>query len=168
MSSRPALVMFSGLPGTGKSTLSYQLAETLHWTLLTKDAIDRSLEQSDIITARGGYNLLFDLARLNLERGTSVILDAVFTTQSLRDLAADVAEATSARLRIVYCFNSDQAQWQRRITDRPEVVSGWTPADWAEVEQVQARYEALQEDHLALDSHDPLAENLDRLLKFSR
>lgn len=35
------LVLFSGPPGVGKSTLSYRLANELGWGIITKDQIER-------------------------------------------------------------------------------------------------------------------------------
>ncbi len=163
---RPLLIMFSGLPGTGKSTLGYALAERNHWVLLAKDAIDRGLEQSDITDGRPGYDVLLGLAALNLQRGNSVVLDAVFGLEGLRQQAAVVAEASGARLRPVYCYNSQTEQWRQRITQRPAVVAGWTPADWSEVERVQRYFEPLADDFLALDSSQPLDLVLQQLLAF--
>ena len=42
----PLLVLFSGPPGTGKSSLSYFLARERAWPILSKDQFDRVLEQS--------------------------------------------------------------------------------------------------------------------------
>jgi hypothetical protein len=78
----------------------------------------------------------------------------------------DIAEQHDARFRAVVCYCSDPDLWRHRIEARPEMVPGWTPADWAEARRVAANYEAWISPHLLLDAVDPFECNLDRLLRY--
>jgi predicted kinase len=157
-------IVFSGPPGVGKSTLSYMLAQKIGGALITKDSIDRSLEKENIINGRAGYEVLLGLSKLNLQNNVSVILDAVFTVDSLRETITAIAQETNAQIYFIVCTCSDEEVWKKRISDRPEMVEGWTPADWGEVQRVRERYVTWKTPHLLLDSVNSLDENFQKLL----
>jgi len=64
----------------GKSTLSYALARRTGWAVVAKDGIDRTCERLDLAAwpPIAAYQIMLDLADLNLRHGVSLILDAVF------------------------------------------------------------------------------------------
>ena len=109
---------------------------------------------------------MLDIADLNLRNGASIILDAVFPREGFRGRATEIAARHGALFRVVVCRCSDVGLWQRRIEERPEMVSGWTPADWTEVHRVTAQYEPWSVPHLMLDAVDPLPHNLDLLIRY--
>lgn len=159
------LVLFSGLPGVGKSSLAYRLARETGWAVLAKDAIDQALKEVGATCPRGtGYEVMFGLAGLNLSNGVPVIFDAVFPMQGFRQRAADLAACHSAVFHAVVCYCSDRELWRRRMSDRPEMVPGWTPADWTEVARVEGYYEPWTLPHLALDAAAPFERNVAQLL----
>lgn len=160
------LIIFTGPPGVGKSTLSYKLAQTTGWALFTKDQVERSLELSGIHNPKAAYDILLDLAKLNLQNNVTVILDAVFGFQSLQGRLRDMADETGAKLYIVSCICSDVAAWRKRIEERPAVVDGWTPADWEEVMKVQGYYQQWTQSVVTIDAMQPLDENIAKLFDY--
>ncbi len=160
------IVIFSGPPGVGKSTLSYRLAQQTGWALITKDAIDRGLERIDTLNGKAGYEVFFELSKLNLQNNVSIILDAVFTTESLREQISGIASKTHAEIYFIVCKCSEEKVWEERIKSRSEMVEGWTPADWQEVQKVKGIYEEWSYPHLLLDSVEPIEENLQKLYKY--
>ncbi len=164
---RPKLILFSGLPGTGKSTLSYALSQQTGWSILSKDLVDNAYKSStDPNTPWYSYALLFDYANLNLKNGSTVILDAVFTYQRLRDNVFRLAQQYNAKVYPIVCTCSNEEIWEKRIRTRPEMVENWTPADWNEVLRVQRNFDSWKEPHLILDSIHAFDTNFAQLVQY--
>lgn len=160
------LVIFSGPPGVGKSTSSYRLAQKTSWALLTRDQIDRSLEHVGIVNKDAGLEILLGLTKINVQNNVSVILDWTFSKREARKHLKQIVEATNTRVYVIVCICSDFDLWKKRIETRPEVVEGWTPADWKEAQRVHGFYEKWEEPHLILDSINPFEDNFRKLLEY--
>ena len=74
------LIVFSGLPGTGKSTLAKDLAATTGAVYLRIDTIEQAIRNSGALAqdvGRSGYVVANELALSNLLLGRTVIADCV-------------------------------------------------------------------------------------------
>lgn len=165
---KPKLIMFSGPPGVGKSSLSYRLARETGIAILTKDQIERTLITSKLArdTGRLAYDLLIEICEFNLQRGASLILDAVFGTNNLRNLFIRQAAGNDAEFYGIDCICSDKTLWQNRLAARPEMVPGWQPANWADSVRVQGYYEEWAYPHLTLDAVNSFESNYRKLLAY--
>lgn len=112
------LVLVGGLPGSGKSTLASRLASGRGWTVLRSDAIRKEragLAPSSPAPARfreglytpdatrDTYAAMLERARLLLESGEPVILDASWTSEELRDRARRVAREAHSPIVELSC-----------------------------------------------------------------
>ncbi len=91
------LIIFSGLPGSGKSTIAYTLSEQLNAVYLRVDTIEQAIreaEEGDKEMGSAGYFVAYELARENLKIGSTVITDSVnpmlLTRNAYRDVALSV------------------------------------------------------------------------------
>ncbi len=168
MQDKPRLIVFSGPPGVGKSSLSYRLVRDFGIALLAKDQVERTLIDSKLAseTGRLAYNLLIEIAEFNLQHGASIILDAVFGTNDLRNLLTRIAANNEADFFGIDCICSDKNLWQSRLETRPIMVPGWKPATWTESLRVQGYYQEWIQPHLTLDAVDPFESNYKKLLNY--
>src|SRR6185295_18936027 len=77
---RAMLIVFGGLPGTGKTTVARQVADRLGATYLRIDTIEQALRETleladDVGPA--GYVVAYALSETNLALGNVVVADCV-------------------------------------------------------------------------------------------
>jgi predicted kinase len=76
MKRSPALIVFGGLPGTGKTTVARELTVRLAATYLRIDAIEQTLREAGLAVEAAGYSVANALAAENLKLGRIVIAAA--------------------------------------------------------------------------------------------
>ncbi len=158
--------MFSGLPGTGKSTFAVEAARRLQSPLYSKDELHGTLARSGMGYDRAGwmsYEVMSLLAENQLKLGQSAILDSVTAYERLRASWWDLAKRHQARFLPVECICSDPALHRQRLEERQRGVRGMRELEWLDVETVAAQFEPWSIDRLVLDSAQPLAKSLTTL-----
>jgi predicted kinase len=142
------LVIFGGLPGTGKSTLARQLADKLSAVYLRIDTIERAIADGEeaVSIDDKGYRVAYALAEDNLRLGRTVIGDCVNPLQITRDAWRNVAERAAVSALEIEVICSDVLEHRRRIETRIAVV----PVTWDEV--VKRNYEPWSGNHISIDT----------------
>lgn len=161
------LIIFSGLPGTGKSTLADQLARKLRWPLLRiDDVIGAVPEDADVVFWDSKVDILLTLVETQLEMGLNVIVDSVFMNMD-RQHAQELARKYGARFLPIYVFVSDEKIWKQRVNDRCKEMKDKRVATW-ENTQHQRKHFANWEPQTALfvDSVNLIAQNFEKVLDF--
>ena len=159
-----ALIVVSGIPGTGKSTLADALAAAFGAPVFTKDRIEASLWTSGVTADHESWtvaeDLLGTLASEQLRRKQSAILDTVARTRQSRDVWRTIAEDHGAAFKPIECICSDETVHRRRIDGRERGIPGWYELTWADIERSRDLWEPWDCNRLTLDAITPLDENV--------
>ena len=146
----PVLIVFGGLPGTGKTTVSRELTRRLAATHLRIDAIEQTLRAAGHTVGTMGYAIANALAAENLELGRIVIADCVNPVLASRIGWRQTAFQRSARIAEIEVVCSDLALHRRRVESRTSDINGLKLPTWEEI--VNRDYESWDREHLVLDT----------------
>jgi predicted kinase len=167
------LIIFSGLPGTGKSTLAETLAREFCTPVFAKDWLEATLLYSGLKPVTGdkslgfaGYELLTILAERQLMLGQSVILDSVAASENIRRKWRQLSTQYTADWRVIECICSDESVHRSRLKDRHRNIPGWHELQWSAVERVKQYYFPWEGERLVLDMIRPFDENLQRAREY--
>ena len=163
------IIVISGLPGSGKSTIAEGLAKALKYPLLSVDPIESSIIQSGINrsfeTGLAAYLVAERLAAEHLPLEISVIIDAVSGVQEARDMWRNLSDQFQARLIIIECV-LDRNLHKKRIESRTRNLHGIPEVTWEDVENRRKEYLAWEEERLIIDTAQPNSNNLAKVLEY--
>ncbi len=107
--SNPYVVVISGMPGSGKTTLGWELSRRLHVPFLSRDDIKTGLhvthrsDDPDEVWrfAERAFEVFYGAATSYLNAGVSIVIEAAFHSErSQADLAALAAHATLVHIAV--------------------------------------------------------------------
>lgn len=161
------LVIFSGLPGTGKSTLANRLARELQWTLLRIDDVVNNIpENPGTEFWDSQVEVLLALTEAQLEIGLSVVVDSVFMNTD-RQHAQALAQKYQARFRPIYTYLSDEKIWEQRVTARFDQLDNSAVATWQQVQHQSGHFRNWEPGTaLFVDAVNSVEQNYEAVLGF--
>jgi predicted kinase len=132
----PVLYAFSGLPGTGKTTLAKALANHRRAAYLRIDTVEQALRDicATELIADEGYRLAYRIAIDNLRLGLDVVADSCNPIAITRRAWERVATDAGARCINIETTCSDAHEHRRRIEMRVTDIPGLQLPTWQEVE----------------------------------
>ena len=161
------LVIFSGLPGTGKSTLANRLARELQYPLLCIDDVVGDVPENPTVEFWDAkVAILLGLAERQLELSLSVIVDSVFMNTD-RHHAQHIAQEYGAQFRPIYVFVSDVKVWEGRVTARSNEMKDKDVATWERIQYQRGHFRDWEPGTaLFIDSLNPIEGNYADVLAF--
>src|SRR5580693_777351 len=121
------LIVFAGLPGSGKSSIARELGRDIGALWLRIDSIEQAIRDSGIVSGSiedAGYRGAYAVAEDNLLLGRDVIGDAVNDCLLARKAWRNVALRTGARVVEIETICTDPEEHRRRIENRASEVPG--------------------------------------------
>ena len=138
------LYIFSGLPGTGKTSLARRLARATRACYLRIDTIEQGLRDLCQFKVEGeGYRLSYRIAHDNLLNGINVIADSCNPIKLTRTEWNQVAYAAAAEPINIEVICSDTVEHKARVESRISDIDHFKLPTWNDV--IHRQYHQWQE-----------------------
>lgn len=166
---RPAFIVVSGLPGTGKSYFCNQLVQQLPLVILESDALRKVLFPSPVYSPQESSHLFQTIHRLIerlLKRGIPLILDATNLSEREREYLYRIADRLDAKLILVRVEAPPEVV-QERLKARQEKINlvNKSDADWAVYQKMKSSVQKIRHNHYAVDTSRDITPVLDKIVK---
>ncbi|MEL6276670.1 MAG: ATP-binding protein [Bacteroidota bacterium] len=152
MTEKGRLIMVVGLPGTGKTTFSKLLSDTIGAHHLNTDKIRDQLKlrgKYDDATKQMVYSKLKEHTAILLSKGATVIVDGTLYKKRLRDAFSELV----MQLELPTNWIELQAQ-EKVIKKRVASKRTFSEADFSVYQLIKANYEPLEGEYLVLQSDE--------------
>jgi predicted kinase len=166
---RPAIIVVSGLPGTGKTYFCRRLAERLPFVILESDALRKQLFSVPTYAADESaylFRTIYYLIEELLKKGIPVILDATNLSERHRERIYSIAEHVSARLVLVR-VEAPLELVQKRLESRMKRAydDDNSDADWMVYQKMKATAEKINRRHFTVDTSRDITPVIDKIVR---
>ena len=145
------LYIFSGLPGTSKSTLAKEMVKNLNAIYLRIDTIEQGIRDLCDFNVQGeGYELTYRIIEDNLKLGNNVITDQCNPINLTRNEFNSVAIKNNCKYINIETICSNISEHKNRIEKRENDIENLKLPTWEEIQN--RKYESWEEDHIIIDT----------------
>jgi predicted kinase len=147
------LIIFGGLPGTGKTAIARELARQVGAVHLRIDSIEQAILNSGLMSRpinEAGYLAAYAIAEDNLRIGRTVVADSVNSLKATRDAWVNVATRAGVGALEIEVKCSDAGEHRRRVEERITDVPGLKLPTWQEV--VSREYNVWDREHVVIET----------------
>ncbi|MGP3970494.1 AAA family ATPase [Streptomyces sp. 6N223] len=164
------VIAFTGLPGTGKSTLAERVATTIRAPAFAGDWLMGALKPHGVLAALDRpaylamyYGLLETLITRQLMLRQSAVTDCLLNDAVITTWR-EVTDAYGATLHVVECVCTDQSLHRSRVEGRARNIPGWHEVGWDHVERMRTEYPPLTVERLVVDAVNPVEDGVRTVL----
>ncbi|MEA5505375.1 AAA family ATPase [Halotia wernerae UHCC 0503] len=170
------LILMSGLSGSGKSTTAKYLARQLGAIHIRSDAVRKHLGGISL-SERGGddlytaemtqktYARLLELGTILANQGFSVILDAKYDQQQLRQTAIAQAEKHQLPLKIISCTAPIEVLQERLVNRTGDIADATVDLLTSQMQQAEPFTDAEKPYVQVWDTTQPQAAQLNQIIR---
>ena len=165
-------MLFTGVPGTGKTTLAETITKEHNAALLNWDWLMSGLrifpDVWDVVWPDAelrrdvGYSLMNRMIEYRLRLGQSSVLDCVARPRAI-DHWRGLCDESGAVFVAIECSLADQTEHRARIEGRDRAIPGWDELVWEFVANSRKIYEPCGDPKLTLDATHTINHNLNTL-----
>lgn len=171
------LIVFAGLPLSGKTTLAERLSKLLKissidvnkvrqmlfkYNSVSDQEAERALDEAQM---KASWLSLYALAENILEAGDSVIVSGTFSRPIQHQQIKTAAERRKAELKVIFCQVPDQVI-EERVKSRKDRYNLKSMASYQRVKERYVKIEMPVSDILDLDTSRPVEECLSKIIAF--
>ncbi len=164
---KPFLIVVSGLPGTGKSLLSRELAKRLPMVILETDSIRKTLFPSPNYSASESAQLFqtcHSLIELLLQKGIPLTLDATNLVERHREHLYHIAEKVGAKLVLIQ-VEAPQEVVRHRLENRGNNPEDHSDADWGVYQKMKPSAQVIRRNHYSVDTSGDITPFFDKVTR---
>ncbi|MBL7126314.1 MAG: ATP-binding protein [Dehalococcoidales bacterium] len=167
---KPAFIVVSGLPGTGKSFFCRRLAERIPVIILESDAMRKTLFPSPAYSVEESARLfqaIHHLIERLLKKGIPIVLDATNLAEKNRERLYHIAYQLNAKLTLVRVEAPPEVV-QERLRNRTEGTASeedHSEADWAVFQKMKTSVQKINRNHFAVDTSRDIAPVLNKIVR---
>ncbi len=166
---KPAFVVVSGLPGTGKSYFCSKLAERLPFITLGSDTLRKALFSSPSYSSQESSRLFqacHHLIEGLLKRGMPLILDATNLSERYREHLYSIADRLDVKLILVRVEAPPQVVHERlEVRRRGANSESKSDADWTVYQRMKPSVQKISRNHYAVDTSRDITPVLDKIVR---
>jgi predicted kinase len=167
--SRPVLIVMTGLPGTGKSYVSRRIFEAIPSVIVQSDFVRKTLYPRPSYTSDESnfvYQTCHSLILSLLQKGYRVIFDATNLIERNRELLYQIAERARAVVIVVRTWAPRDVIIERFDHRRQGLdVEDLSDADLTIYERMKSEEQKIQRKHIVIDTSKDIEPAIQRIVR---